>query len=534
MPTAVELASSILLRGRYSLASVPRLVEEVAQREQALNGRLVPLSTSDGGLQWESKVCRSASDLLHAMQWSAGLTGGLGPIPLLKARQEFFESLHTTVYSVSLVVQARREVAAMTCEAVALKPEVAVPSDGTALDRFVDTYGDSWVRSVVLGGQMQGIYTLYAQSREQAREVATALDLLLSTSTVSLGPSFGQTVKTIAKDAKVNVSCRLSVSGLAQPPVITEDSMAAFASSFGTLALDNPVVLSLQTQGYEKVAELHEVFQPVARNRILLNGQGLEPDPSWQGGKPGLRRQWQRLRELVNQCDWVKDTYKAYGIPQDPSLAKNRQRLMDDCREIEVLCGAYQASPSTPLAEPVLDAFATGSPRLQAQVRDGETMGGRGGEPFPYEDRENALRRRRRLVQVGLRAGRRIDQIQLRYHQEPVGEPDEWIHASHGGEGGSNLVALELGTGVGIQRIHAQSGVPNGRVDALELITSDGQRRQGGRPYPGDTELDWQAAPNQVLLGFYGRSKAELDSLTAVIATFAPLAWEEVSLEEDP
>jgi hypothetical protein len=67
----------------------------------------------------------------------------------------------------------------------------------------------------------------------------------------------------------------------------------------------------------------------------------------------------------------------------------------------------------------------------------------------------------------------------------------------------------------------------------LELSTSDGQHRKGGRPYTGDTKLDWQAAPNQVLLGFYGRSGSELDSLTAVIATFGALAWEPVPLEED-
>ncbi|MFM7169489.1 MAG: hypothetical protein ACKOYH_01355, partial [Cyanobium sp.] len=359
MPTAAEVAQTILLRGRHSLASVPQLGEEVARREQALIGRFVPHSAAEDPFIWTSKVCRSASELLQTLQWSAGLSGGLGPIPMLKARQEFFESLHTTVFSVSVVVQARRVVEALTCEDVALKADVAIPSDGAALDAFVNRYGDSWVKAVVLGGQMQGIYTLYAQSREQAKEVATAVDLLVTTGSISLGPSFSRQLKTIATDANVNVSSRVSVSVLAQPPVITEDNMAAFASSFGTLALDNPVVLSLQTQGYEDVGGLREVFQPVAHNRILLSGDGLQP---------GLRRQWQRLRELVNQCNWVEGTYDVYGIPQDPSLASHRTQLLADCLEIEALCAAYHTSPSTPLAEPVLEAFTTGSPKLQVQV----------------------------------------------------------------------------------------------------------------------------------------------------------------------
>jgi len=527
MPPTPDLAQEILLRGRASLASVPQLVEEVAQKGLALTGRPVPLSTPEG-FKWSSQVCRSASDLLQTLQWSGGLSGGLGPVPLLKARQEFFESLHTTVFSVSVVAQARRMVAAMASDEVACKPDVAIPTDGAALDAFVSTYGDSWVQSVVIGGQIQGVYTLYAQSREQARQVATAVDLLVSTGTMSLGPSFGRQLKTIANDAKVNVSCRVSVSGLAKPPVITEENMAEFASAFGTLDLDNPVVLSLQTLGYEEVQGLREVFQPVVLNRILLCGEGGE------ASKPGLRRQWQRLRELVNQCTWVEGTYNTYGVAQDPSLAPNRERLRADMREIEALCSHYRRTPSVPLEEPALEAFATGSPRLNVQVRDGETMGGRGGNPFNYEDRENAVRRRRRLVRVGLRAGNRIDQIRLRYHQEPTGEPDEWIEEEHGSDsGGSDLGDMELGTGVGIQRIDAQTGVPNGRVDELELSTSDGQHRKGGRPYTGDTKLDWQAAPNQVLLGFYGRSGSELDSLTAVIATFGALAWEPVPLEED-
>jgi hypothetical protein len=422
-----------------------------------------------------------------------------------------------------VVVQAWKVVSAMTCEDVGLNPEVEIPSNGTALDAFVDTYGDSWVQAVAIGGQMQGVYTLYAQSREQAQDVATAVDLLVSTGSVSLGPSFSHQMKTIANATNVNVSWRFSVSGLANPPQLTEETMTEFASNFGSLPLDNPVVLTLQTQGYEKVKELKEVFQPVAQNRILLSGQG---------SKPGLRRQWQRLRELVNQCNWVEGTYNVYGIAQDPSLASNRAQLRANCSEIEALCSAYHSSPSTLLAAPKLEVFATGSPRLQVQVRDGETMGGRGGEPFDYKDRENAVRRRRRLVRVGLRAGNRIDQIRLGYIQQSTGEPDQW-NETHGGNGGSDLGDMELGTGVGIQRIHANTGVPGGRVDQLELITSDGQRRGGGGD-KGNTPLDWQAAPNQVVLGFRGRSKAELDSLTAVIATFGPLAWEPVLVEEDP
>jgi hypothetical protein len=45
--------------------------------------------------------------------------------------------------------------------------------------------------------------------------------------------------------------------------------------------------------------------------------------------------------------------------------------------------------------------------------------------------------------------------------------------------------------------------------------------------------LDWKRPTNAVVLGFKGRSKAELDALQAVIAEFGPLRWEPVLEEED-
>jgi hypothetical protein len=522
MTAATDLAERILLRGRDTLAGLPGLGSEGAPKGQALTGRPVPLSSSEP-FRWTSQVCRSASELLSTLQWSGGVSGGLGPVPLLRARQEFLESLRTTVFSVSLVVQARRVVAALACEDIACRPDLTIPADPAALEAFVATYGDSWVQSVVIGGHMQGVYTLYAQSREQASQVASSLDLLVSTGAVSLGPAFSHQLKTLAKDASVNVRCQVSIAGLANPPAITEDTMAAFASGFGAMDLDQPDVLALQTLGYEEVEPLRDVFQPVARNRLRLCGQG---------STTGWLRQWQRLRELVNQCNWVEATTALYGVPLDPSLAPNRERLRADIREIEALCAHYHRSPATPLPEPVLEGLATGSPRLQVRLSDGDIMGGRGGEPFRYPDRENAVRRRRRLVQVGLRAGNRIDQIRLRYHQEPVGEADEWINECHGGDGGSDCGDIELPAGVGMARIEAKTGVPNGRVDRLWLTSGDGQRIGGGGDR-GNTPLDWQPASNQVVLGFSGRCQAELDSLWAVIATFGPLAWEPLQLDED-
>jgi hypothetical protein len=441
------------------------------------------------------------------------------PIPILKVQRTLMESLRTTSCSVSLVVQARRVLGAYGIPKAEWNGSSAVPTDSAELDAFVGEYGDSWVRAVEVGGSLQGVYTLYAQSQQQAQEVGERLDLLVAAGGVSLGPSLSQRLQEVANESKVNARFRVSIAGLAQPPALNGEQIEEFARNFGRIELDKPEILSFQSAGYEQLAALRDAFRPVAENRKLLCGDGVSS---------GLLGERQKLLEILNQCTWIKDTYELYGLTADPSLAVNRSLVKAEIEAIETLCSQYQATPSSPLLKPSLTALATGSPTLQVELSDGETMGGGGGEPFRYLDRENAIRRRRRLALVGLRSGGRIDEIRLHYQQEPAGGADEWIHESHGsGDGGRDKGEMELARGETIKRIRAKTGVPNGRVDRLTLNSSDGQELGGGGE-AGNKELDWQPAANQVLLGFSGRSGSELDSLRAVIATFAPLHWEPV------
>jgi len=524
MDAVSALAQDVLLHGCHAV--VPQGEDGALAGPwlgAALSGPIERGSTAEPFV-WSTEICRSSSSLVRTLQGSAGLSGGaaLIPIPLLKIQTSFLESLQSTTFSVSLVVQARRVLATYEVSEAGWDGNRPIPADPAALDAFVAEYGDSWVRAVAIGGSLQGVYTLFAQSQAQAQEVGTALEALVAAGGVSLGPSFAQRLKTMASNQKVNSSFRLSIAGLSHPPALDESTVEDFARQFGTLELDQPEVLSCQVWGYEKLADLRDGFAPVAANRRLFCGDGAAA---------GLLSKRQALLEIENQCRWIKGTYQLYGLAEDPSLAVHGAQVKAERRSIDQLCAHYQQSPSTPLAEPALGALAVGSPRLEVQISNGEGMGGGGGDPFAYPDRENAIRRRRRLVEVGLRSGGRIDQLRLRYHQEPSGGVDEWINERHGSDsGGRDQGVIELGSGVGISRIDAKTGVPNGRVDKLALTSSDGQQIGGGGE-AGNKELHWQAAANQVLLGFSGRSKAELDSLCSVIATFSPLVWEPVEVE---
>jgi hypothetical protein len=422
------------------------------------------------------------------------------------------------VFSLSLVVQARRVVQALEVVAPRLRPEISIPQEPSALDRFVEQHGDSFVRSVRVGGVVQGVYTFYAQTRDQARQVEQSLRAVLPVGVLSLGPELNQSLAEVSRQSSVNFSFKSDVRGLLQNPPLDMENLLGFATEFGAMELDNPQLLSLETIGYEKLAELRTAFAAVATNRIFFLGNSF--------GQQGLFHSRQRLQEILNQSKWIKETYALYGIEPDPSLATNRVQVNADLQTINTLAQSYSNAPSTLLSAPELSSIGTGSPRLNVRVIDGDLMGGKGGEPFLYEDRAHAVDRRQRLVKVGIRARERVNQIRLSYKQNAgqfSNKEQEW-EVRFGGGGGSDKGSTELSEGVSIERITAKTGT---RVDELWITTSDGQTMGGGGD-AGDRKLEWTRPTNSVLLGFKGRSKAELDALQAVIAEFGPLRWESV------
>lgn len=518
---AASLAAATLLRGRNSL------VRPQESCESALNGSTRPaadlgMGTGGEGSTLECTLCRSASELARTLQFGGAVSAGLGALPLLQARQQFFDSLRTTVFSVSLVVHARKVSLALESEGLSLRPGIQPPTRTEELDAFVADHGDSYVASVRVGGECQGVYTFYAQSREQAKQVEEGFGVGVNLGGLSVGPEFSRTIAEVTRSTGVNTTFRVLVRGIGSPPPLGPENLIAFASGFASLPLDRPELLAIETRGYERLPALRVAFAPVAANRRLFIGDEFAA---------GLLRQRQRLRELLNQCDWVATTYTVYGIGAEPSLAINRRQVLADITAIEALLARYANSPSSPLEAPPLSALQNGSPRLNVSVKDGEVMGGGGGDPFPFLDRATAVQTRTRLERVGLRAQARINQIRLDYRREPgtPGGSDQWQEV-HGGEGGRDLGDLQLAPGVGIERIEAVTGA---RVDKLMLTTSDGQNLGGGGG-AGNRPLDWRRPANVALLGFSGRSGGELDGLRAVLAEFGSLQWEPVLEGEDP
>jgi hypothetical protein len=506
---AQQVARGALFRGRHGVTGSGEPLEA------AVGGTVLP---AGGGSTVGWQLCRSRQELVQSLHSGSSLGIGLGPLQLLKAKQDFRDSLRTTAFSLSLVVWARQVAAALEVGQTHLLDGLAVPAGPAELEAFVALHGDGFVAAAEVGGECHGVFTFYAQSREQARMVERQIGAELGLGGLSLNPALVETVTTVARTAAVNVGFRMQVIGSRAQPPAEAASLIPFARDFAGLPLDQPTLIGVRTRGYESVPAIGAAFRAVASNRQLFSGEGPGD---------GLDERRERLEGLIHQMDWVADTYRLYSVAPDPSLAIQRAAATADLGAIDACRAAYVAAPATPLEPPPLPSLAAGSPELNVTLGEEPPMGGNGGSPFPYPRRAEAIRQRRQLVEVALRTGSRVDQIRLRYAGE--GEPLE--AEVHGGGGGGDRGRLELGDGVVIRRIEALSGT---RVDRLFLTSSDGQKIGGGGQ-AGDRPVDWTVPTGSVVLGFSGRSGRELDGLRAVVARFGPLIWQPLGEEaEEP
>ena len=525
-PAPQGVPHSLLLIGRNSILEPDR------DRQRALEGEVVAMAGAPVGTTTDLQLCRTASELSRTLEGQFGLSASLGPVPLIGLRRTFQDSLHTTSFSLSLVLQARRVLDGLEVQEPRLRTDLALPRDSTDLDEFVQLHGDSWVRGVLMGAEVQGVFTLYAQSQQEADSLAQNVQAILPVQGISLAPDFGRKLSQISSSSDLNVNVKFQVLGVPQPVLSTPEQLLEFISTFGSLPIDRPVPLALDCRGYEEIGELRELFEPVVRNRQLFLGDPAQPS------RLGLLRRQQCLQQIANQCRWVEDTYRLYGQTPDPSLPTHADRIQADLASIESLTAAFARSASTPLQEPTLTGLSLGSPRLSPRLIVGNRLGGDGGRSFAFSDRFKAIARRRRLAAVALNAGRLIDQIRLTYVQEPdplsAGSlPRQWTEAHPAGSsGGDDRGSLELDLDNQEQIISLNANTGTG-VDQLEFISSGGQRLSGGRPSNGGRASSWSAGPQQVLLGFQGSARTWLDALQPVIADFSDaLHWEPLRREE--
>lgn len=466
-------------------------------------------------------ICRTASELAQAMQrQSGGSLTGLGFLPLLGGKMAFYRSLQTTVFSLSVVVQAWRVSSAARLSQPHLAAGVAPPRTAAELQAFVQLYGDSYISAVELGGECLGVFTFRSETREQAERVERALQVGGLVSGIQLGADLHQTLENVSRSSAISLDFRYQIWGCSNAPALQPDTLVPYALGFNAQPLDGPIALDLACAGYETVAEIGQDFRPVAENRERFTG------------RTGLLRQRQRVQELINQIDSCQHTLTLYGFnpPEAEQLSRNRQQAVADRTALEALVEGYRAEPSAGLTPPTLASLALGSPKIRARVseaaeshigRTGTTQG----QPFtvPFE-RETALQNQVRLAGIGLEAGWRVDKLRLRYSSTLTGAAP--LEISHGGDRGINLGEISFGPGEGITGLYSEFGT---NIDKLRLESDQGVLESSGDKGDKQHPLRWQPGPGEVVIGFSGRSDDDpagaIHALQAVVARVDGIDW---------
>ncbi|MEM9903460.1 MAG: D-Ala-D-Ala carboxypeptidase family metallohydrolase [Cyanobacteria bacterium P01_D01_bin.44] len=133
-------------------------------------------------------------------------------------------------------------------------------------------------------------------------------------------------------------------------------------------------------------------------------------------------------------------------------------------------------------------------------------IGGDGGKAFsdfnwPPQEQDRALAQKATPVEVRIRVGRYVDQVQMIWASGEL--------PAHGGEG-SDLESLVLNSGEYITNVRLTA--PSGSyVGSVELITSQGRSVLFGKQTGEVTDL--KVPPNHQVIGFHGNSGRWIDRL---------------------
>lgn len=163
-------------------------------------------------------------------------------------------------------------------------------------------------------------------------------------------------------------------------------------------------------------------------------------------------------------------------------------------------------------------SLSNGTPELQCESIATPTWGGGGGHPFADVEREShAFLSKTRLTSIGLRSGKRVDQLSVGVMDANRDQPEL---RTYGGGGGSNKGTIHL---EGKESISALSGRAGAKIDQLQMDVGNQVLAGGGSG--GHAFGPWQLPAGTTVLGFRGRCGEELDQLGVICARLIQATW---------
>lgn len=483
-----------------------------------------------GGFESGCVVSVSTEELAQSLQLDPSLSLGLpGPLQLFAAKASLLQSAKTTNHSVSVTIFARKVSRSSQCSNVKPKAGMGLPTDNSSLDQFVETYGDSYISMLEEGGEYYCILTLYSQTKEEQKNLKSRLGVGGLLGPVSVGMDLQQNLTSVLSTVDLNFSLKQQVFGISNPELPQQndlEGMFSYANRFGALTMDAPAVLRMESTGYESIENLGDehiqkfqrLFRTVADSRDRLAGTG-------RGGESGegLASKMAVIQSMLNQMQWINNTYDFYGGFHDQTLIDHMQTARKDRQAIRSQIDAYDRQATAELEDLSLPSLSNGTPKLNYRIGKSERFGGTGGTPFTFQDIPTYIRTHTRIAGIKLRWGNKyVDQISITYECDQHGIRVEQPEESHGGSQGRGEISHRLLQGQFITKVFGDCG---GMVDQLTIVIDD-SISLAALGKPGRSSFSFPVPDGHVVLGFSGSSGASLDSLFVHTLSFLPAEWQ--------
>jgi hypothetical protein len=462
-------------------------------------------------------VCTDFESLLLALSISTSVTDSF-LVGSVDAKASFVNRLNLTSYSVTVLVYASN----VTGDAAytGVQPPSTMPTD---LNQFFQTYGDTFVSELTLGAEYVAAWVYYAQSKDEQTAVTSALSYHGITEEGEVSATFATSLQLATQSIQTRqTSSQLvtGITGLTLPDSPPE--MIDFALGFGARQPTVPTVIAYGTTGYEHVPGFAPLFEPIVENRDLFEGTD---------GQAGLAADLSTLAGLKNQIAWIQQVYQTYGYTGDVDMVTSGPggkafQVEDDSAQLATAIDLIAQDPTKTAELPVLPSLLFGSPALSFELVPGATppWGGSAGTATggnPYVDvTAQSVVGQTALASLQIRGGNWVDCLLVGY-RTPTQAPSVTQHGKNSGDTLSTQLTLQPG-----ELVSSISGTAGKYVNQLTFRTTGGQTlAYPPRPQGAPQTWSWTVPAGSALVGFQGRSGADLDQLQPLVCTFSPATW---------
>ncbi len=472
-----------------------------------------------GSTTTKCTVNLTAEQLTQSLAISQSVSARFGLTGSASAKVDFFYSIQLTTYSVVISVTAFKPIDIISSPNKRFRPDVQLPGDNSQADRFVQLYGDSFLSSVTMGGEFIGLYIFYCQSSTEQKDLIAELEASKIGASASFDANLQIAINSLMQSTTIRTETQCYLAGIRNPVLPQGSEFIAYANEFVKTELDHLALISFETSGYESVLGADgtpgavEAFNKISKNRIYFIGDSL---------CDGLTSYLQTIEECLNQMHWLDQVYHFYGystVEHDPQLLTFTQVAEADRTLIVEQMRLYRTQATADFPRLVYASLSNGTPELQCVPIATPTWGGGGGHPFTDVEREShAFLSKTRITSIGLRSGKRVDQLSVGVIDANRDQPEI---RTYGGGGGSNKGTIHL---EGKESISALSGRAGAKID--QLLIEVGQQSLAGGGSGGTAFGPWKPPADTTVLGFRGRCGEELDQLGVICAKLNPAIWE--------